>query len=383
MNPWKGLSGLPRCIWMLALSTLINRLGTMVMFFMTLYLVQGRGWKEAEAATAMLLYGLGALAVSPFSGRLADRMGHRRLLAWSLVSSALVLMLIPWAGSKALFYPLVVLWSALNQAFWPASGALIADLTAPEQRKQAFVLHRLASNLGIALGPAAGGLIAQHSFRALFWIDGLTTLLGAAVLVAWVPATAVVAHEGGSLSGWRDRNLLFLLLGLLPVTLVFTQIHGSLPLWVSRDLAYGPRIFGLVFTLNTVLILLLEVALNTRLANWRPGRQLALGSLLIAMGFGFTGLAQTLPLLALTVIAWSLGEMILLPASSEAVASLAPADRRGEYMGLYSLSWTLGMTLGPGLGLLIYAGSGPRVLWPACGAFALLSTFALARFRPR
>lgn len=383
MNPWKGLSGLPRCIWVLALSTLVNRLGTLVTFFLALYLVQGRGWRESEAALVLGLYGLGALVASPLSGRLADRLGHRRLLAWSLVSSALVLMLLPWAAPKPLFCALILLWSGLNQAFWPASGALIADLAPPSQRRQAYVLHRLASNLGLAVGPALGGIVAQHSFTALFWIDGLTTLLGAAILVAWVPATPGSPSAGRSLSGWRDRKLLFLLLGLLPVTMVFTQIHASLPLWVSRDLAFGPRIFGLVFTLNTLLILLLEVALNTRLASWRMGRQFAMGACLIAAGFGCTGAARSLPLLALSVAIWSFGEMILLPISSEAVAELAPPDRRGEYMGLYSLSWTFAMTLGPWLGLLAYGGLGAQLFWPACGLLALLSAAILWRFGTR
>lgn len=382
MNPWQGLKGLPRSIWMLSLSTLINRVGTMVMFFLTLYLVQGRGWREEEAATAMAVYGFGALVASPFSGRLADRIGHRRLLAWSLFTSALTILLIPYTGPRVLLYPLIFLWSALTQAFWPASMALITGLATPEQRKQAFVLHRLASNLGIAVGPALGGFLAHYSYTSIFWIDGLTTLFGLVVLLAWVPDSPVDSHEGPpSGSGWRDRRLLGLLLGLLPAILVFTQIHGTLPLWISRDLHHGTRMFGLVFTFNTLLILLLEVAINTRMAFWTHGHQLALGALLIALGFGLTAFAGPLPLLALSVIIWSVGEMILLPASTDAAAALAPADRRGEYMGLYSMTWTLALTLGPWLGLLTYARLGPSFLWGGCAVVALMSTGGLWRFR--
>ena len=385
MNPWIGLQGLPRCIWMLALSTLVNRLGTMVMFFLALYLVQSQGWRAEEAATAMALYGLGALAVSPLSGRLADRLGHHRVLAWSLFTSALAILAIPYVHSKALLYPLIALWSALNQAFWPASMALITDMARPDQRKQAFVLHRLASNLGLAIGPAVGGIIAHHSFIALFWLDGITTLFGLVVLLAWVPAGVLQGTQEGamSLNGWRDRRLLLLLLGMLPAILVFTQIHGALPLWVSRDLGHGTRIFGLVFTFNTLLILLLEAALNTRVAAWTHGHQLALGAVLIALGFGLTGFAKPLPVLALSVLIWSLGEMVLLPASSDAVAALAPADRRGEYMGLYSMTWTLALTLGPWLGLLTYAKLGPSWLWGGCAIVAALSSASVVRFRAR
>lgn len=382
MNPWKGLQGLPRSIWMLSLSTLINRMGTMVMFFLTLYLVQGRGWRTEEAATAMALYGLGSLVASPFSGRLGDKFGHRRLLGWSLGCSALTVLLLPYASSRALFLPLVFVWSALTQAFWPASMALITDLSPPELRKQAFVLHRLASNLGLAVGPALGGFLAHVSYPALFWIDGLTTLAGLAVLVLWVPGSApAVAPESPSLSGWQDRRLLLLLCGLLPAILVFTQIHGTLPLWIGRDLGHGPRLFGLVFSFNTFLILLLEVALNLRLAAWSHGHQLGLGALLIALGFGLTGFGASLGLLAFSVTLWTLGEMVLLPASSDAVAALAPPDRRGEYMGLYSLTWTVALSLGPWLGLITYARLSPQALWPLSGLVAALSVALLWRFR--
>lgn len=382
MNPWRGLSGLPRSIWVLSLSTLINRLGTLAVFFLTLFLVQGRGWREGDAALAMALYGLGALLASPFSGRLADRIGHRKLLAWSLLLSAVSCAALPLAHQRPVLLGLVFLWSALTQAFWPASMALITDLAPPDRRKQAFVLHRLASNLGLAIGPAAGGFIAHWSFDWLFWIDGATTLVGLAVLLAWVPGSAPhpeSPHRAGS--AWPDVRLRWVLLALLPALLVFTQIHGALPLWISRDLGFGTRTFGLVFTFNTLLILLFEVALNLRVAAWSHGHQLAAGVLLFALGFGLTGWAGSLPLLALSVALWTFGEMIVLPASSDAVAALAPPERRGEYMGLYSLTWTVALSLGPWLGLRVYAGPGPLWVWGGCAAVALISALALWRFR--
>jgi len=384
VNPWRGLKGLPRSIWVLSLSTLVNRMGTMAVFFLTLYLVEGRGWRAEDAASAMFAYGAGAMAVAPFSGRISDHVGHRRVLLASLVLSGLLVLLVPLAERPWQLLPLVAVWSAVTQAFWPSSMALITDLSTPETRKQAFVLHRLAANLGLSLGPALGGWIAHHSFAAIFVIDGLTTLAGAAVLALGVAPSPRAPHEGApSESGWGDRRLLYLLGAMLPALAVFTQLSGgALSLWVSRDLGHGPGRFGLVFTFNTLLILLLEVALNQAMAHWRHGLQLAAGAGLIALGFGLTGLGGHLGMLVLTIVLWTFGEMILLPASSDAVAALAPADRRGEYMGLYSFAWTVAMTLGPWLGLLVYAKAGPQLLWAGAGGVALLSAAAMLRFRP-
>ncbi|WP_306597688.1 MFS transporter [Geothrix sp. 21YS21S-2] len=374
MNPWRGLQGLPRGMWVLALSTLVNRMGTMVVFFLALYLVRGRGWTEAQAATALALYGLGALAASPFSGWFSDRFGHRFTLALSLGLSAALLLLLPYVPARGLMLAAIALWSAATQAYYPASMALITDLVPPSSRKQAFVLHRLASNLGISVGPALGGFIAHSSFTALFWIDGLTTALGLAVVLAFVPSPPPEpAPALPSLSAWRDRRLLWLLAALLPATAVFTQIHGALPLWVVQGLGHGTQVFGLLFTLNTVLILLLEVAVNHRLAHWTHGRQLALGAGLITLGFGSLALMRPLPLLVLATVAWSLGEMVFLPASTDAVAAMAPPDRRGQYLGLYSLVWTVALTVGPWLGLVAYGWGGPWAVWGGCGLVGLVS----------
>lgn len=214
--------------------------------------------------------------------------------------------------------------------------ALITGLATPEQ--QAFVLHRLASNLGIAVGPALGGFLAHYSYTSIFGSmasrpsSAWSCFWPGCPTLRWIPMQGPPSGSGC----WRDWRLLGLLLWVTRPSLVFTQIHGTLPLWISRDLHHGTRMFGLVFTFNTILILLLEVAINTRMAFWTHGHQLALGALLIASASASL-LAGPLPLLALSVIVWSLGEMILLPASTDAAAALAPADRRGEYMGSLSL----------------------------------------------
>ncbi|MBI4911886.1 MAG: MFS transporter [Acidobacteria bacterium] len=385
MNPWRGLKGLPSTVWLVCGTTLVNRLGTMALPFLLLYLTEARGWSAEQAGMAMMVYGAGGLVSSPVSGRLADRLGHARVLVASLLLSALALLAIPLAASRLLLFPLIALWAALGQAFWPSAMALLVSQAPPEKRKAVYALHRLAVNLGMAVGPALGGLIAHHSFRWVFWGDGLTTLLSGLLLVFFLKVQDNPAPEGGrpGRSPWTDRRLLFLLLAFLPVLVVFFQIEGALPLWVVRDLGHGTRFFGLIFTVNTLIIVGLEVALNLAMARWPHGRQLALGSLFYAAGFGLTAFAFTRGALVATVVVWTFGEMILLPAMSDAVATLAPADRRGEYMGLYALSFAAALALGPWLGVLAYSRLGPAATWGACALLGLGSAGLLSRFRAR
>jgi len=384
MNPWRGLRGLPREVWLVCASTLINRLGTMALPFLILYLTEGRRWTPAEAGYGMMVYGAGALTAGPFSGRLADRLGHVHILKASLWSSGALLLLLPLASTKPLLFALIFLWAGLTQAFWPSAMALLTGLAAPEQRKAVFALHRLSVNLGMAVGPAAGGLIAHHSYRWVFWTDGLSTLAGATLLTFLLkaPPAPSLPHDhtpGGS--PWRDRHLLLLLLPFIPALMVFFQIEGTLPLWVVRDLGLGSRFFGILFTVNTLLIVVLEVPLNLAMGHWRHGRLLLLGSLCLAVGFGLTAWATTYAMLILTTVIWSFGEMILFPAISDAVATLAPPDRRGEYMGLLSLAFAAALALGPWLGVLAYAKVGPKHVWLGTFLIAGAAGLLLARFR--
>ena len=385
MNPWKGLRGLPREVWLICASTLVNRLGTMALPFLVLYLTEARHWSPAEAGFGMMAYGAGALVVGPFSGRLADRLGHVHVLKASLWSAGAMLLALPFATTKPLLFALIFLWAGLTQAFWPSSMALLAGLARPEQRKAVFALHRLAVNLGMAVGPAMGGLIAHVSYRWVFWTDGLSTLAGAVMLTVIMKRTAAPPalppdHPPGG-SPWRDSRLAFLLLPFIPLLMVFFQIEGTLPLWVVRDQGLSLRFFGLLFTINTLLVVALEVALNLAMAQWPHRRQFLVGSLCFAAGFGLTAWATGPVTLILTTVVWTFGEMILLPAMSDAVATLAPPDRRGEYMGLLSLCFSAAVALGPWLGVLAYAHTGPRAVWLSCFAIAGLSGLLLARFR--
>lgn len=384
MNPWKGLRGLPREVWIICGITLVNRLGTMALPFLVLYLTEGRRWTPQEAGLGMMVYGAGALAAGPFSGRLADRLGHGHILKASLWSSGVMLLLLPLAGSRPLIFAVIFLWAGLTQAFWPSSMALLTGLAPLERRKAVFALHRLAVNLGMAVGPAVGGLIAHHSYRWVFWTDGLTTLAGAALLSLVLGPRDRPAlphdHPPGA-SPWRDGRLALLLLPFVPLLMVFFQIEGVLPLWVVRDLGLGARFYGFLFTVNTLLIVVAEVALNLAMGAWSHGRQLLAGALCFAAGFGLTAWATTPATLVLTTVVWTFGEMILFPAMSDAVATLAPPDRRGEYMGLMSLCFSAALALGPWVGVAAYARVGARGVWVATVPVCLAMGALLARFR--
>jgi predicted MFS family arabinose efflux permease len=165
---------MPLPVWVLCACTLVNRMGTMAYPFLALYLVQGRHWTPRSAGTVMLIYGAGSLLSATLAGWLADRLGPSRVLRASLWGSGLMLLLLPLARSSVALIGLVFLWAVFTQAFSPSVMALLAGLAPPGRRRAVFALHRVVTNLGMAVGPAAGGFIAMVSFRWVFWADGLT-----------------------------------------------------------------------------------------------------------------------------------------------------------------------------------------------------------------
>lgn len=172
MNPWRGLGHLPRAVWVLSFVTLINRAGMMALPFLVLYLTKNFGYAATTAGLVITIYGLGALIFAPISGRLSDRFGPFRLMQYSLLLSGVILLCFPLVARLEVVLPLTLLWAIISEAFRPASLSAITGIVPAEQRKTAYALNRLAINLGMSIGPAAGGfLILRHSFFRQYDFD--------------------------------------------------------------------------------------------------------------------------------------------------------------------------------------------------------------------
>ena len=387
---WKGVGGLPRPVWVVFASTLVNRAGSMVLSFLVLYLTRVRQFSPERAGFLLFLYGAGAIVAGPLAGRLADRWGSVPLMRASLFASGTMLLLYPFARSFPALIAVTVALAMLTESFRPAAMSFFAETVEPARRKSAFSVYRLAINLGMAIGPAVGGILATISFRYLFVVDGATSLAAAMVLAlagmprrpsaAEAPASSHPAPTTASrlrlsTAAHADPRFLFFLASVLPVCVVFFQHVSTMPLFVVRDLGFTPRAFGLLFSLNCVLIVLIEVPLNAATAHWPHRRTLALGALLSGAGFGGMALAHGAVSLAVTVVIWTFGEMLFFPASAAYATDIAPDARRGEYSGLYTMMFSVAFAIGPWAGTVVLERIGARSLW---GITAVLGAAAAA-----
>jgi predicted MFS family arabinose efflux permease len=371
---WKDLRHLPRPVWVVAASQLVNRAGSMVLSFLVLYLTRERGFSPERAGFLLFLYGAGSIVSAPLAGRLADRLGSVPLMRVCLLGSGTILLLYPLAHSTGALVAITLALAMVTESFRPAAMSFFAEMVEPARRKSAFAVYRLAINLGMAIGPAIGGVLATISFRYLFLADGGTSIAAGLLLAtATLPRRHHAARRAEALApsprlrlataAHADPRFLFFLAGVLPVTVVFFQHISSMPLFIVRDLGLPVSTFGLLFSLNCLLIVVLEIPLNVMTAHWPHRRTLAIGALLSGAGFGAMALARDFWGLAATVVLWTFGEMLFFPASAAYATDIAPDERRGEYSGLYTMVFSVAFAIGPWAGIFVLERAGARVLW--------------------
>jgi predicted MFS family arabinose efflux permease len=387
VNPYKGLKNIPRSVWLLSLATLINRSGTMVLPFLAIYMNRKIGVTPTAAGMVLMVYGLGALLTSPFVGRLADKVGSLTVMRLSLIFTGLMIVLYSFITDYNLIIVVTFVWAVISEAFRPANLSLISFETSADQRKTAFALNRLAINLGMSIGPVIGGFLTQIDYSLLFYVNGASSILSGTFL-SFVKIESQsqenrseraelresLSPDKSKFSILSDRRFLFFMLALIPVNLVFFQFLGGLPLYIVNELRYTEATFGILMSINTIMIVLIEVPLNNAMANWDDRKSMVLGSLLAALGFGMMAISSALVWLVFTIVIWTFGEMIFFPSSASYSTVISPEEKRGEYMGYYQMVFSFAFMFGPWLGAVILDKLSSMILWGGAFVLALIST---------
>lgn len=385
-----AFSGLPRQVWVLALVLFVNRLGMMVMPFLALYLTGERGFTVAAAGRLVALYGVGSILGVTSGGWLTDRLGSRRVQLTSLCANALFLVLLAYARTPVTIGAAILAASFAGDAFRPANGAAITAAVGSAARARAFSLMSLAVSVGLTFGLPLGGRLAELDFVWLFRIDAGTALFAALVLWRFGerrrprPAVAAPAPRVGR-SPWRDRSFLLVVLLLCATATVLFQLFGALPVFLKHDLGFGESRVGLALALNSVLIILFEMQIVRRVERRDPLPLIALGSLVICLGYGLNAFAQGTALALVSITVWSLGEMLFFPLGASYATHRAPEGAVGRYLGVYHLAFASSFALAPLTGTWVYQHHGPRVLWAGCAGLGVLvaaAHWALQRRTP-
>src|SRR5262245_57665451 len=327
------LRSLPRPVWILFAGTFLNKFGSFVVPFLTLYLTR-RGLSTSDAGMAIGGYGAGTLLASIFGGHLADTFGRRKTIVLSMVSAGAAMMWLSQAHSLGGIVALTFLAGLTGELYRPASSALLADLVPAAQRVTAFSAYRLAFNAGWAFGPATAGFLAGYSFFWLFLGDALTSVLFGLIAYSCLPRnTGFGAIQNDWGEAWhvirRDRRFLRALVANLACSLVFLQMASTYGLHVTA-VGHSEKVFGALLSLNGVLVVLCELPITGLTRRFPARRVMAVGYLLIGGGFALNAWSRSIPALVCAMIVFTLGEMISIPVAYGYISDLAPTHLRGR-----------------------------------------------------
>ncbi|MEP6972798.1 MAG: MFS transporter [Actinomycetota bacterium] len=364
------MRGLPREVWVLFIGAFVNRLGTFVLVFITLYLTS-RGYSVPQAGLGLAGYGLGAIGAQAAGGLLADRIGRRNTIVLSMLGGAALALSLVWVDGLWPIVLVVFLLGFFGELYRPASSALVADLVAPEARVAAFSVYRMTINIGFACGLALGGVLAGESYHLLFVGDAITSALFAIIALTSLPhGTRTTKCEerdrmGAGRSIVADKGFLLVLGAVFVTATIYMQNATTFALHVT-DLGYSTRVYGSLLAMNGVLVVLFELPISAWTQHRHRTRMIALGAVFVGLGFAELAFVKGVPGLLLMVVIWTLGEIVESPATSAFVADRAPEHARGRYQGALGMMYASAAVMGPIVGTSIYHLS-PTALWIGCG----------------
>lgn len=378
MRGWfrQATGGLPRQFWFLWLGTLINRLGSFVVIFLAIYLTGARHFSQSQAGLIIGLYGVGGAIGTTLGGVLADRWGRRPTMLTAQFGAAALMLTLGFAYGYWQILAVTFLLGVVTEAVRPAFSAMMVDIVPDRDRVRAYSLNYWAINLGFALSAVGAGLAAKANYLLLFVIDAGSTLLTAIISLVFLaetkpPAFVRTRQPAGMRTALRDRTFVIYLLISLGSIVVMMQHMSTLPIAMAAD-GLSAATYGWVIAVNGVLIVLGQLFVPRLIEGYDRSRVLALAALIMGVGFGLGAFANAAWFFALTVVIWTLGEMLQSPSNAATVAALSPPALRGRYQGLSSLSWSAGTALAPIAGGFTQEHLGDTALWTGCFAVCAL-----------
>lgn len=377
----------PGQFWLMFWGMLISTIGTsMIWPFLMVYLTRVHGYPLTRAALLLSINAFTGLIFSFIAGPITDFTGRKRVMAFSLIALGGYYLLLSQAAFFWQFVLLMILGGSLMPLYRVGADAMLADLVPPKRRAEGYSLFRMANNLGIAIGPMIGGFVASASYTYAF--------AGAAVgLSAYGVLTLVLAREtlvrdtaerpgaGERFAGYerifRDGKFLSFVLAMIGITLAVQMMWSMLAVYTTKNYGLLESQYGWIPATNAIMVVTLQI-LVTRFTKTRPPLLvMALGAAVYTLGVFSVSQGSIFWHFWLSMVIFTIGELILVPTATTHAANLAPANMRGRYMSLFGLTWNVAQMIGAPFGGLLSDNLGPKYIWYGS---AVIGTLAVLFF---
>lgn len=381
LNTFKGLS---KEVWWLALITLINRAGTMVIPFLSLYLTKSLNFTLSDVGWIMSAFGVGSIIGSWLGGRFTDKIGYYKVMVFSLIATGVLFIILQFQTTFLSFCFGIFLVMLVADMFRPAMFVALSAYSKPENKTRSVTLIRLAINLGFSAGPAIGGIIITTiSYGGLFWVDGITCILATLVLINVLnPKKAKILDTvkiENPKSAYQDKAFLIFLVAMMLFGVVFLQYFSTIPLYYKDAHHLTELEIGILLGANGFLIFVFEMPLIKWLENSKFTKSglMIFGAILTGLSFLILNLSTWSGVLIIGMFLMTLGEMIAFPFSNAFTMDRAKKGNQGEYMGLYSIAFSVAHIFGHNAGMRMVDSLGFYNTWYIITLLAVVCVFLL------
>lgn len=404
LHAFKQYQGLPREIYILSIQRFVNSVGGFVYPFLAMFLSTKLGLEKDVIGSFMLASSLLAVLGSIISGYLVDRFSRKAILVTSGAISALIFIVCGFLGDSIIIPYLLIGSSFILSFSFPASGAMLSDLTNPENRKQSFSLLYLGMNLGLAFGFMLAGYLFNNYTQWLFWGDGLTTLLSLLLVVFLVKDTKPTEveikeiNESNRVGEKEEKGSVFAAMIKRPFLMGFVLIssligfvyhqHGFIMPFHLEELfpRQGALFFGRIMTVNTVIVIIFTPIIMQLTKRFKPIINVAVATFTYIIGFGMMGYSKELWLFYVSVFIWTTGEIIATVNTGVYISNHSPVNHRGRFNSIIGTIQHVGRSVAPffmGRYLVGHSNSEGWVLTGYIGVIALFLLIVLYKSEQR
>lgn len=384
-NPYRGLS---KEIWVIFLARAINAMGSFIYPLLTLILTTKLNVNASKAGYIMSASGMVYMLSGIIGGKLTDTFGRKKILITLNLLGAGCYFIAACMPVSPKMIPMIVIAGFFITMAGPASGALVADLTTPENRSGAYSLFYMGMNIGFAVSPIVGGYLLQKHLNLLFFLDGGTSLIAMMLFLFFIPETIdkakefkkdedslEAAVEGSVFSVLLERPILiFFAMVMFGYNFVYSQWSYLYPMNISKVFSGGSAVYGSLVSFNAILVITTTPLITRLLHSQESIRKIFIGGLFYIVGFGLPGFAYSLPAFYVSCFALTLGEIIISISASPFIANHTPASHRGRVNSILPIITDMGNTLGPGIMGLVLGITTIQGAWKVVGVVMIIFT---------
>lgn len=380
LNTYKGL---PVLAYRGVYVSLIESIFIGVFYFLSIYFVKELHFNVASAGMIISFYGVGAILGGYLGGRLSDATSPSGVMIVSMIVQSAGYFLLAHSTTMMPLSCIVFLLGVAGYSFITANYLwVLSECQQENERLKAINLLSTSSNLGLGISAMIISTFSPHYFNYIFETTACILL----VLAAWVYflenkkaikgiVNSVITSDNAEKIGNAEQTrwkIPATLICVLLVGAVVAQISSTYPIYIqTRFSSMGMQAIGILFALNSFLVVLLEVPLGNWVKSANKMKMVGVGSALIGVGMSMLAFAQTYMIAIIACVTYTIGEIFFFCMAQLVCYQEGRAHRKGKSLGLFRTTYAMSRVLGPFAGGLVYYHFGGNMVWYLSGVIGI------------